>query len=48
METRTLIMKSKLGLNSSPIEYSNSIKKNYQRVKLSGEFILISKYIFIA
>ena len=27
-----------LGLNSSPIEYSNSIKKNYQRVIIVGKF----------
>ena len=33
-----LISEIALGLDSSPIEYSNSIKKNYQRVNLEGKF----------
>ena len=33
-----LISEITFGLNSSPIEYSNSIKKNYQRVITKGNF----------
>jgi len=33
-----LISEITFGLNSSPIEYSSSIKKNYQRVNVKGKF----------
>ena len=33
-----LISEITFGLDSSPIEYSNSIKKNYQRVSAKGKF----------
>jgi len=33
-----LIQEITFGLKSSPIEYSNSIKKNYQRVNATGKF----------
>ena len=33
-----LISEITFGLDSSPIEYSNSIKKNYQRVNAKGKF----------
>ena len=33
-----LISEITFGLDSSPIEYSNSIKKNYQRVSTKGKF----------
>ncbi len=34
-----LISEITFGLNSTPLEYSNSIKKNFQRVTSSGKFI---------
>ena len=33
-----IINEIKVGLNSNPIEYSNSIKNNYQRVNTKGKF----------
>ena len=33
-----LISEINFGLNSTPIKYSNSIKKNYQRVVSEGSF----------
>ena len=33
-----LISEITFGLDSRPIEYSNSIKKNYQRVSAKGKF----------
>ena len=42
-----LINEIKKGLELTPILYTSDLNKNYQRVKLSGEFILKSKYIFI-
>ena len=33
-----LISEITFGLNSTPIKYSNSIKKNYQRVVSKGKF----------
>ena len=33
-----LISEITYGLDSSPLEYSNSIKKNYQRVSTKGKF----------
>ena len=41
-----LINEISSGLNSSPIEYSNSIKKNYQRVNTFGKFDF-DKQIFL-
>ena len=34
-----LISQIKEGLKSSPVEYSPALKKNYQRVKLTGKFL---------
>ena len=33
-----LISEITIGLDSTPLEYSNTIKKNYQRVKVKGKF----------
>ena len=33
-----IINEIKAGLNSSPIKYSNLVKKNYQRVNIKGKF----------
>ena len=41
-----LISEITFGLDSSPIEYSNSIKKNYQRVNAKGKFIF-DKQIYL-
>ena len=43
---KNLINEIEIGLKSNPINFSEKIKKNYQRVSLSGEYIL-DKQIYL-
>ena len=42
-----LISEITYGLNSSPIEYSTLIKKNYQRVTIKGKFDYDKQFVII-